>query len=346
MFYSYDEVFSQGRELKETFDYVLSQKDAITRLIDAGGYDEIVFIACGSSYWMSMSACMTFQELLDIRCSAIKSGDVILNKEYYSKAFSKPLVIAPSRSGMTSETIIAVKLFKESYGSNVISIVEYPKSPMHDLSDASLFIPWANETSVCQTRSFSNLYLASLLIASFSSENNELIEDLNAYINEFDVHSKKAEAQIREIINRFHRWGSLVTLGNGKQYGVCIEGAYISLEMAQFPSYYYGVLEYRHGPIVMADDSYLVCIFSGGNGKAHEEKMAGEIQAKGAKVVSISDIGGFKNADYDFNLGRKALPETVALYGIMVMQGFAHLKAVNLGIDPDSPKELVPWIKI
>ena len=42
----------------------------------------------------------------------------------------------------------------------------------------------------------------------------------------------------------------------------------------------------------------------------------------------------------------KASPEVVALYGIMILQGFAQQNAENLGINPDSPKDLVPFIKI
>lgn len=346
MYESYNEVFHQGEALRKTFDYVKSQEKEITGFFSKQDYEEIVFVACGSSYWLSLSSCMTIQEKLGVRCSSVKSGDIVMNPDYYKKAYRKPLVIAPTRSGTTSETLIALELMKATYGSRVISIIEYPGSPIIPLSDLVLEIPWANEISVCQTRSFSNLYLACVMLAALTAGDEPLLSDLDKYITEFDQHREKAENLIQSVIREFSEWKSLVTLGHGKQYGVVIEGAYIAIEMAQFPSNYYGILEFRHGPIVMADKTYLVSIFSSGTGKEHEERMAADARAKGARVAVICAEDTFRNVDYCFSLGRRASAETVALYGIMVMQGFAQQKAENLGIDPDSPNGLVPFIKI
>lgn len=346
MYESYKEVFNQGETLRTTFDYVMSKRNEIKSFIKENKFEEVVFIACGSSYWMSLSACMTLQEKLGVKCSAVKSGDIVMNKEYYKKAYKNPLVIAPSRSGTTSETLIAIELFKEQYGSKVLSIVEYENSKILSLSEFVLEIPWVNEISVCQTRSFSNLYLTCILIAAIVDEDEALINELNGYITESKQHESRAENLLSSIIKEFPECKSLVTLGNGKQYGACIEGAYICIEMAQFPSNYYGTLEFRHGPIVMADSSYLVCIFSGGNARKLEENMALDTQKKGARVAAICSEDNFRHSDFCFNMGKKTAAEVIALYGIMVMQGFAHLKAVDLGIDPDSPKGLVPWIKI
>lgn len=346
MFESYKEVFEQGEGLRKTFDYVNSKKDEIVNFFRTVDYDEVVFIACGSSYWLSMSACMTMQEKLGVRCSAVKSGDIVMNPEYYKKAYKNPLVIAPSRSGSTAETLTALKLFRDTYGSKVISIGEYPKAKILQLSDLALEIPWVNEISVCQTRSFSNLYMTCVMITGLLDEDTELLDDLNKYINEFGIHRERGENLIKTIIKEFTQWRNLVTLGNGKIYGVTIEGAYISIEMAQFPSNYYGTLEFRHGPIVMAEPDYLVFFFSAGNCDELEEKMMAETRDKKARVVAICAEDKFKNVDYCFSLGRKAKSEVLALYGIFIMQGFAHLKAVDRGVNPDKPKGLVPWITI
>jgi glucosamine--fructose-6-phosphate aminotransferase (isomerizing) len=346
MFESYLEVFEQGKSLRQTFDFIKLKENDIVNFFKDSEYEEVVFLACGSSYWLSSSACMTMQEKLGVRCTAVKSGDVVMNPEYYKKAYKKPLVIAPSRSGTTTETLAAVGLFKETFGSSVLCVVEYKDPPIQALSDLTIEIPWANEVSVCQTRSFSNLYLVCIMLSALVCADKALLLDLDRYISDFAQHQIKAESILKSIISEFPQCGSLVTLGSGKQYGLCIEGAYIAIEMAQFPSNYYGLLEFRHGPIVMADDSMLVAIFSNGNGKEHEEKMAAETKQKGAKVAMICTEGGYLNADYCFSLGRKAEPETVALFGIMVMQGYAHLKAVDMGVDPDHPKDLIPWISL
>lgn len=58
---------------------------------------------------------MTLQERLGKRCSALKSGDIVMNKDYYGKTYKKPLVIGPSRSGSTSETLMALEFFRNNY---------------------------------------------------------------------------------------------------------------------------------------------------------------------------------------------------------------------------------------
>lgn len=343
---SYGEVFRQGECLQKTFTVILSLEEDLKQFFDVGDFDEVVFVACGSSYWLSTAACMTFQQKTGIRASAVTSGDVVMQPDYYLKAYSKPLVIAPSRSGSTTETLIALKLFRETCNSRVLSLVENPEAAIAAVSDYIISMPWANETSVCQTRSFSNLYMASVLIAAVLIGDTPWIEALGKYINTFDQHSQKAEQTIGNLIHAFPQWKSLVTLGSGVQTGVAFEGAYICIEMAQFPSNYYATMELRHGPIVMLDDTALVCLFSGGKGRIQEETIAQDARNKGAKVAAITAVDNFVNTDIRFNLGWDAPPEITALYGIMVMQGFAHLKAVDLGIDPDNPKDLVPWIKL
>lgn len=346
MYESYNEIFKQDEILRKTYDYVISKKGIVAEFFKNNEYEEVVFVGCGSSYWLSTSACMTFQEKTGVKASAVTSGDIVMNMEYYKKAYKNPLVVAPSRSGSTTETLQVLKMFKETYSSRVITVVEYENSPIEGLSDVVLRIPWANEISVCQTRSFSNLYLACVMLGAIAGKDEGLLKDLDQYLNEAEGIMRKGEELLRKIIKEFPKCRALVTLGSGKQLGVAFEGAYICIEMTQFPSNYYATLELRHGPIVMLDEGYLVGIFSGTNARELEESMAQDSLNKGAKVASISAEDDFNNASYKFTLGRKACPETVALYGIFVMQGFAHLKAVDMGIDPDNPKELIPWIKI
>ncbi len=346
MYHSHDEIFRQGTALRQTHAAVTAQADAVLEMFEEARSGEIVMVACGSSYWLSMSACMTIQEKTGIRCTAVKSGDIVMNPEYYRGAFKKPLVLAPSRSGNTTETLLAVKMFKECYGSKVLGLVEYPDASILPMCDACIRLPWANETSVCQTRSFSNLYYAIVLMAAIVGNDSDLEKDLLCYSCEADQLADLVEPQIRKWVDVFPGWTHTVGLGNGKLYGVCVEGVYIGIEMAQFPGNYYGLLEYRHGPIVTAGDHTLTFILSGGNGRGLEEKMAAEIRLKEAKVISISDEAPLNNSDDGFVMGRKATPEAIALFGVMVMQGFAYWKAIELGIDPDNPKDLVSFITL
>lgn len=346
MYHSHQEIFTQGESLKQSLNYILSKKEEIKAFFQTTAYDEIVFVACGSSYWLSLSAVETFFEKLHIRCSAVTSGDIVMNPESYKHRYSKPLIIAPSRSGSTTETLTALKFLKSHYPCPVLSIVEYENAPLTNYSELSLHIPWANETSVCQTRSFSNLYLVCILMAGIVAEDQVLLADIWEYISTFEKLSQRTERFVKSLIGDHADVKGLITLGNGKLYGVMCEGAYITVEMAQAPAHFFYTLEFRHGPIVLLDETYLVVLFSAGNQTELEEKLITDIQAKGAKVLVISAEINSRNADYTLSLGKNTSVEVVGLYASFVTQAIAHYKALQLNVNPDSPKDLVPWISI
>lgn len=346
MYQSYQEIFGQYQSLTETFKYILERKNTIKEFFAHNQPEEVVFVACGSSYWLSKSAAMTFENKTGIKSYAVTSGNVIMNKDYFQKAYKGPLVIAPSRSGNTTETLYAVEFIKETCNAKVLSISENEDALIRNSSELFLCIPWANEISICQTRSFSNLYLSVILIAALVGNDQALIRDLEKYLVKLESLGPDVENKIKKIVDTFSNWENLVVLGNGELYGVAIEGAYICIEMAQQKANYYQTLELRHGPIIMLDDSYLTVIFSNGKEKKLEEDVIRDCQNKGAKCLVISPLDNFETADYSFNLGWDAFPEVLALYGSFVMQGLAYYKAVNKGINPDMPAGLVSWIKI
>lgn len=346
MYQSYSEIFKQNESLEKTLNCVLSSEKEILELFEKSNPDEIVFIACGSSYWSSLSAVMTITEKIGIRCSAVKSGDIVLNSEYYQKLYKKPLIIAPSRSGSTSETLLAIDLFKKWYASPVLSFVGFENAPILAMSDLAIEMNWINEISICQTRAFSSLYLSEILIGAILGKDNQFIVQLKNFIKNFDQLSELVDNKIQQLIRELPDYKSLIVVANGKQYGVAIEGAYINVEMAQFPSHYYGTLELRHGPIVMVDKNYLTFIFCKSKPTDYEIKLIAEIKKAGGKTVIIATEDVNSNADYSFVYGTETEPEVIALFGVFVLQALAHHKAIQLGLNPDQPKELVQWIKI
>ena len=116
--------------------------------------------------------------------------------------------------------------------------------------------------------------------------------------------------------------------------------------MAQFPSHYYGTLELRHGPVVLIDKSYLTVLFCNGKPNPYEIQLISEIQQAGGKTAVIAGENSDSGADYSFIFGKDTMQEVSALFGVFVLQAMAYHKAVQLGLNPDKPKDLVQWIRI
>ena len=74
--------------------------------------------------------------------------------------------------------------------------------------------------------------------------------------------------------------------------------------------------------------------------------MAAEATEQGSRVLAVVDQGDFSGAADVFSLGYPAPDEVIALYGVFVLQAFAHFQAIALGRNPDKPGNLVPFITL
>jgi len=224
----------------------------------------------------------------------------------------------------------------------LFSVTEYEENKIKDLASVNISIPWANEVSVCQTRSFNCLFTAFLTITSILSGSD--IREMREYFAVAPELYRQGEHKVKEMLDGMGRVESLVTLGAGRQYGIVIEGAYISVEMAQLVAGYYQTLEYRHGPIVTAKEGVLALICSTGTDTLDFElKMAEEIRATKATVAMV--CGG--DCDWEgplFTMDKAYSPEVISLYFIFIAQSIAYYAALQREVDPDNPGELVRFI--
>lgn len=338
---SYKEIHAQYEQLRMTKEEILRHKQALCDFFTPAG--SVVFIACGSSYWMSLSASKTMLLRAKKPSYAVKAGDIVLCPQEHYGLYDRPIFVCPSRSGTTLEVLEAVRLMRKAYpGARVLSITEYEDNQLASISDMNISIPFANEISVCQTRSFCCLYMACIVLAALLGDDGAFIDNVDTYLAIAPQLIARHEKMTRRLANP-DTVKRLVTLGVGLQYGVCIEGAYIVTEMAEYPTNYYQLLEYRHGPIVTADKYTAVFICSGKSIRDHEAKMAHEVRETGARVYAVSE----KNEDYadeTFCLDGTFEKELIALHFVFVLQSFAHFFSIARGKNPDKPGHLVPFI--
>ncbi|MBA2561907.1 MAG: SIS domain-containing protein [Chitinophagaceae bacterium] len=241
---------------------------------------------------------------------------------------------------------MAIDIFKQQSECCVLGIVEYDDAKLSEYADLLLSIPWANETSICQTQSFSNLYLVCILTAALLKDDKCLLSDISDYISSFNSLSKHTENFIKDFFADHAYLTGLITLGNGKLFGVMCEGAYITVEMAQSPAHFFYTLEFRHGPIVLLDETYLVVLCSHSYQNELEENLIADIQKKGAKVLVIASENNLKNVNFILTPGKKYATEVLGLYASFVLQAIAYQKAIIMEVNPDKPKDLVAWIAI
>ncbi len=172
------EIFSQYEALQKSIKYLdeFNEKGIITDLLQSR--KTTIFIGCGSSYSISKSAEKTLRRYGKNDVFAFPAGDVLVNSEEYFGIFEDALIIVPSRSGQTSEIILAIEKIKEKMDVDVLSISMVKESPIGAMSVMNLEFPWAFDESVCQTRTVTNLYMILLYLSGLLTSQPTLINEI------------------------------------------------------------------------------------------------------------------------------------------------------------------------
>jgi len=340
------EIMSQYQALTRTYEYFMSKMPEIEEFARNHKFNSMTFIGAGSGYCVCRSGETSAKVRLGIPANAIPAGDLMLNFPHYEKIIRDTLLVAPSRSGSTSEVINAVKRAKDEYGVSCISICAKEGSEISHLADLNLEIPWAFDESVCQTRTVTNFCAANLLLIGIFAKDSKLLDEIRECVEAGEDYINNYTETLREI-GQDNKWEKVVVLADSELQGIASEGALAFKEIARIPSSSYHLLDVRHGPMVLIDDKTLVIMACSPFGYEYQKGLIADIKKKGAQVVTVgkqnaAELGSDVHitvSDYD-NYGVMGIPF------IFVPQALAYFKAVSEGINPDLPEGLDPWIKL
>ncbi|WGW12251.1 SIS domain-containing protein [Saxibacter everestensis] len=206
-------------------------------------------------------------------------------------------VIVLSRSGTTTEVIAALDALPD--GVRTIAVTGVADSPIAQRADDVLLLDFADEESVVQTRFPTTI----LLLAR-----NAFGEDVGGLPGQAEI----ALAQPSGI--DVSRYTHFVYLGSGWTYGLAQEAALKIREAAQAWAESYPALDYRHGPLAVADDRSLVWIIG-----PVEASLIRDIEHTGATVITGTQD---------------------PLVELALTQQLAVAIAEYRGLNPDTPRHL------
>lgn len=220
--------------------------------------ERVAFTGCGTSWFMSVSAAALYES------EGVAEADAYSSSEFnYTRKYDR--VIAISRSGTTTEVIDLLTRLKGHVLTTVITAV--PDSPVTAVADATVILDFADERSVVQTR------FATTVLALMRAHLGHDIEQV----------SRDAEVALAATIGELDRVEQIAFLGSGWTYGLAMEAALKTREAAQFWSEAYPPMDYRHGPMSIAQPGRATWCF----GQA-PAGLADEVRATGARWESSS----------------------------------------------------------
>ena len=303
--------------------------------------DDIILAGCGSAFNIAHAVAPVFQKISGKTCRAVHASDMAINQDMFLNGNRNNLVIVYSRSGNTTESVLALKKAGEA-GAATIAVDCFAESRMPKIADAALILEEAVEESVTTTRSLTAMVLAGYYLAAVCEGDHTACEDL-----------KKLPGLGREKMDLFHEIGRKISedeqiakyafLGSGSYYGLAREAQLKVKEMVLLPADSYVSLDYQHGPMSNVDEHMLVTIMVSDAGRSYDLELAGNMKSLGGKLFVICDADGegFADcADYLLQLNTGLGDGVRDVLYMPVLQFMAYYKSLRVGCDPDNPKNL------
>lgn len=336
------EIFNQYSSLKKTIHLLRERRDDVLSVLSHS--TRFAFFGCGSSYSLAKSAAAAATLYGADGAFSLAAGDFIVNFEQYKKALTGTCAVFISRSGKTSEMLIAAEILRNwDINCTIVALCATEKAPVSGFADLSIELSWAFDNSVCQTQTVSNLYVASLLLLALHYKDTALEQELLNIVEKGDAFLASLPKQIEPLYEA--PWERAVVLADGVSAGIAEEGALAFNELCVLPSNFYHVLDVRHGPMVLIGKGTLVVLLCSASENTRQLALLNDLKHRGAYTLVVAEDDAFTEADTLIKLPRCGCA-VGGLLLINVIQLLALGIANSRGVDPDNPDGLDSWIKL
>jgi len=253
-------------------------------LLPASGA-RIAVVGCGTSWFMAQSYAALREAAGHGETDAFTASEFPHGRGYDA-------IVALTRSGTTTEVLELTERVKGK--TPVIAVLGDDTSPLVDLADHIIAMPFADEKSVVQTR-FATTALA-LFRASLGESLEGVIADAQAVLDGED------DAELRDA-------EQYSFLGMGWSFGLAHEAALKMRESSQSWTESYSSMEYRHGPIAIAAPGRITWQFG-----AAPDGLRAQVEATGARFVQhdidpLADLVRLHRVALDRAVGRGLDPD-------------------------------------
>jgi fructoselysine-6-P-deglycase FrlB-like protein len=281
-----DEIASQPTAWRRAIDLAPALGEALPQ-----PGERVAVLGCGTSWFMAEAYAVLREESGQGETDFFTASELPAGRHY-------DRLLAISRSGTTTEVLEALA------GSSVrrTAITADPTTPVAEVADHCIGLDFANEESVVQT-----VFATTTLMLLRSSLGAGKGSGLDHVV-------RQAEEVLASGADEVEPSGQYTFLGAGWAHGIAREAALKMREAAQLWTEAYPQMEYRHGPISIAEPGRTVWVFG--------EPVPGlldDVATTGARVVCD---------DLD------------PLADLLRVQRLAVHEAERRGLDPDRPRHL------
>jgi glucosamine--fructose-6-phosphate aminotransferase (isomerizing) len=356
--YMLKEIFEQPLVVGDTLGSYLRPLEQKVALPDMDfsfmAVPRIAVVACGTSFYAGMVAKYWLERFARVPV------DLDVASEFrYRDPVLEPggLALFISQSGETADTLAALR-HARAQGQKIAVVVNVPTSSMAREADLLLPTHAGPEIGVASTKAFTcQLAVLAALAAKVARDKGRMTADEE---HEIVRHLTEAPAAMNAALAHDEDIAALAPLiaqardvlylGRGQDYPLALEGALKLKEISYIHAEGYAAGEMKHGPIALIDDAVPIIVLAP-SGPLFEKTVSNmqEVQARGGKVVLISDAEGIAQAG-DGAMATLEMPQVHPLIAPLVyavpVQLLAYHVAVVKGTDVDQPRNLAKSVTV
>ncbi|HWH17694.1 MAG TPA: glutamine--fructose-6-phosphate transaminase (isomerizing) [Allosphingosinicella sp.] len=314
----------------------------------------ITIVACGTSFYAGMVAKYWLEQFARVPVEL----DIASEFRYRQPVLEEGgMALFISQSGETADTLAALRHAREQ-GQKIAVVVNVPTSSMAREADLLLPTRAGPEIGVASTKAFTcQLAVLAALAAKIARDKGRMSEEeereIVGHLSEAPRAMNAALAHDEEI----ERMAPLIAkardvlyLGRGPDYPMAMEGALKLKEISYIHAEGYAAGEMKHGPIALIDEHVPIIVLAP-SGPLFDKTVSNmqEVQARGGKVVLISDAEGIAKAG-EGTIATIEMPKVHPLIVPMVyaipVQLLAYHVAVVKGTDVDQPRNLAKSVTV
>lgn len=352
------EIFEQPIVVAQTLQSYLRPLEEQVALpdmaFDLAGFDRISIVACGTSSYVAMIGKYWIEQFARVPVEV----DVASEFRYREPVLTpNQLALFISQSGETADTLAALKHCKKA-GIKTAGIINVPTSSMAREVDLLLSTHAGPEIGVASTKAFTcQLAVMAAFATNLARAKGKLDADAEREIVRHLSEAPEAmnaaldhDEDIAGMAGTIAEARDVLYLGRGIDYPMALEGALKLKEISYIHAEGYASGEMKHGPIALIDDAVPLIVIAP-SGPLFEKTVSNmqEAQARGAKVVLISDAEGIAKAG-EGTIATIEMPKVHPLIAPLVyaipVQLLAYHVAVAKGTDVDQPRNLAKSVTV
>lgn len=303
---------------------------------------EWLFVGCGSSYYIALSAAAAWSSITGMRARAIPASELLLFPEIVLAGSENLAAVVISRSGRTSEAVRAAQVLEGEKNIRVLAVTGTPGQPLEQTATATLPLLPCDEQSTVMTRSFTSMLIGLQYLAACEANNSALLN----WFSKLPGLAQKAMNALQPRVSEFiaaRQFADYVCLGQGPLYGLACETALKVNEMSVSYAQNFHTLEFRHGPKSIVGPETLVMFLLSEQGYDAECEVLQEVKRLGGTTLTVTNRADTRAraasdflVEFDFEL-----PELVRLAPhVFAGQLTGLYTGLKKGLDPDNPRHL------